>query len=370
MDTIVVILLASFLWFVSLLQGTGLGNSINITENAHYILEAISMVIILRRYKEWKVRVDFFISISIVLVSFIFLPYIFHGQLLGSGYLLVFLSTLILSTFKINERCIRWVAFIYGVLGIIFLVVYNQTNILAGWNENSIAMIGFFSYSVFLIGFMFSKRMKDIVLTVSVMVVYLYLLNITDSRSSMLFVALSILFVLNFIKLEKLNTKRISGIFLYIPLLVAIIGVIIPKLPFYEELNLWSYVKFKKPFLNGRNEIWLAGFKRLKRDMLFGSGTLVNGWHNSAIICLTSYGIVGYMSWIATFRHIVVYVKKYLQDRIIRAGFVVFLLVYLQQSVEIGIIATEPNYIPYVVLGILLGRTRLLKQYEISRGEG
>ena len=41
-----------------------------------------------------------------------------------------------------------------------------------------------------------------------------------------------------------------------------------------------------------------------------------------------------------------------------------FLVLYVQQSVELGLMAPNPNLLPYAMLGLLLGRVNYLKERD------
>lgn len=88
---------------------------------------------------------------------------------------------------------------------------------------------------------------------------------------------------------------------------------------FAEFLNLWSYKQFQKPIFNGRDDIWLYGFRLLGKNPLFGTGNMnFNNWHNSAIVCLTAYGAIGYILWIGSFNHMLNKAQAWLEDYIVQ----------------------------------------------------
>ena len=119
---------------------------------------------------------------------------------------------------------------------------------------------------------------------------------------------------------------------------------------------------FEKPVFNGREDIWLDGIRKLKESCLLGSGELQSGyWHNCAIACLTTYGIVGYTVWVKFLHKILVNAKGFLKDSYILGSVVAFCLILMQQSFELGLFAPNPNMIPYLILGILMGRIHYLK---------
>ena len=364
MNGIFIIIFSILLWIVSLVQGSGLGNSINITNKFHILLFIILVpiiLIIIRKSSKLNIRKHYLYLLIILFLSFIIIP-LLSKNTDGIGYLLAFLVCYLFSLVPLKHRNIKLIALFYGILGVFFLYIYNYTSILSGWNENTIAMIGFFSYAIFYIGFMDDKKKYRRIFTLVVVILYLYLLNITNSRSSTLFVGLSILFIFNLIRPQNFYEAGKYIYILFMPLLIVIIVLIVSNTGYYERLNSWSIEQFKKPIFNGREALWQSGVDQLKQHLLFGTKKIGNGWHNSAITCLTAYGVIGYTAWIALFKNIIDRAKYYFNDSYVCAALTAFLFIYLQQSVELGLIATQPNLIPYVALGIMLGRVRYLKE--------
>ena len=262
------------------------------------------------------------------------------------------------------------VSYIYVALGFSILYIYVYGTALSNWNENSIAMIGFFSYAVFAISFFYTEtRMKLKFRTVLFVVISLTYINFTeqtDSRSSTMMIILCMMIILFRLRIfsDKSMSKRLGWI-LNIPLIIALLIIIISQMPIYDALNLWSLHNFEKPVFNGREDIWLDGIKSLKKSFLIGSGQLQTGyWHNCAIACLTTYGMVGYTVWVKVLHKILVSAKDFLKDSYILGSVVVFCLILIQQSFELGLFAPNPNMIPYLILGILMGRIHYLKSRE------
>lgn len=366
MKTILVAIFSVLIWIVSLFQESGFGKSINIDEKAHWILIVISIIILIGKLvknKDLSIRRSNFTIFLLILISFILFPYIFKKNTDGLGYLTAFLVCYIFSNLELNKSCIRIISFSYGILGIAFLAIYNYTTILKGWNSNSIAMIGFFSYAIFYIGFMQDKKLLSRLFILLVVVIYCSLLEVMNSRSSTIFTIISVLFVFNLFKPKKWFEKnKIVIVLLLVPLIIALIVCIVSNTELADSLNSWSRTNFRKPFFNGRDEIWQYGLKQLEKNALFGSGVLGNGWHNSAITCLTAYGIIGYVAWIALFKKIIDKGKGYFSDDYVCASLTAFFFIYCQQSLELGLIGTIPNFIPYLALGIMLGRIKYLKE--------
>ena len=146
MNGIFIIIFSILLWIVSLVQGSGLGNSINITNKFHILLFIILVPIILitiRKSSKLNIRKNYLYLLIILFLSFIIIP-LLSKNTDGIGYLLAFLVCYLFSLVPLKHRNIKLIALFYGILGVFFLYIYNYTSILSGWNENTIAMIGFF----------------------------------------------------------------------------------------------------------------------------------------------------------------------------------------------------------------------------------
>lgn len=81
-------------------------------------------------------------------------------------------------------------------LGMAILVIYDFGTQLSGWNENSIAMIGLFSYVLFMAAFynLRSGWSKFLILLAGGLV--LWLISKTESRSCMVVLAVTMLLAL------------------------------------------------------------------------------------------------------------------------------------------------------------------------------
>lgn len=89
-----------------------------------------------------------------------------------------------------------------------------------------------------------------------------------------------------------------------------------------------------------------------------------NNWHNSAIVCLTAYGAIGYILWIGSFNHMLNKAQAWLEDYIVQGCIVSFVVLYLQQTVELGLISQSPSILAYVILGMMFGRIKYLNRCE------
>ena len=121
--------------------------------------------------------------------------------------------------------------------------------------------------------------------------------------------------------------------------------------------------EFGKTLFNGREKVWLSALASIWDNLLFGTGYVDSGvYHNSAIACLVAYGIVGYGLWIGLFLVILKEALPCRRDICVAGALSAFFVIFWQQSVELGFFSATPNLIPYLVLGVLLGRVRMLRE--------
>lgn len=358
-----------FLWIINLFNGTGLGNAYRTTEYARLIVFAIiAFILLLRaaRTGQWRAAKRYFYILVPMVILFVAMPLLKGHGMMGVKYLWVFIVTYLLSQTRPDRKTLLWVSAAYAALGLAILFIFNYMDILKGWNKNSIAMIGLFSFLVFIIPYHGAQDWKSKIMLTLVGAAYVALIWPTGSRSCSIAIIIALLFVFHIIPAKKVFSSR-KKIFwaLQIPLIIAILGCILTLSADVEALNNWSLDKLGKTFFNGRDQIWLETFKKLGQNPLLGTGYINSGlYHNSTIACLAAFGIVGYCLWIQLFNIILKDALPFQEDTCIMGATTAFFVLFWQQSVELGLFAPNPNLIPYIILGLLLGRTRYLKESE------
>lgn len=368
MKTIINTSIFVLLWCINIFRGTGLDSIYHITKNTKNIVLFLVMVSVWmkgRRGKKILVKKNDFIAFGIMSCSFLYSVYMAGYGFRAIDYLWVFCLVYLIAQLSLDEKTFGQTSIICGIGGLFILYVYNNTSILSGWNDNSIAMIGMDSFLLMLIALCFVRSYfkKGLLLVLSA--TYILFILPTDSRSGILFVLIGALFALNLIPKKVLIGKKIT-IFLLVPLIVSLVVIFISSTELFVKLDVWSYQQFQKPIFNGRDEIWENGLKVLFNNLFFGAGTITSdGWHNSAITCLATYGCIGYVFWIMSFRNILIHSFEWLHDNIIQGCILSFFLLYFQQSVELGLISFRPSVTAYVILGMILGRIRYLRMNEV-----
>jgi len=361
MNSIIFTIISVLIWLASVLQGTGYGDDVvGITRIA--IFAIFSLVFVFSAQKELSKK-NMLIG-AIVVVSFVIVPYSLKQGTSGIEYLTTFLLVFILAKIKMKDSFIKITALAYGAMGILLLLAYNITPIFSKWNPNTIAMMAFFSYMVLYLGFMNVEKRLGKYFIIFTIIVYMSLISITSARSSIIFIAISAMNVFKILNLKNLYKRNIYMILLLFPLIIAIAITNIATTPYFKDLNRWSMENLDKQIFSGRDIIWDYGFSVLGRHFWFGGGVINNGMHNSVVTVLHAFGSIGFIGWIFAFNSIIAKANNYLEDTYVREALTAFFLMYLQQAFELGLVASRPNYIPYLVLGIMLGRIKLLQSKE------
>lgn len=352
-------------WLSSLFNGTGLGDAYHTDRITIAMLIGISVAFSLNR-RQLKIPKDVFFAFGGTVCIFAFSE-LLHGKGFGGiQYLCCFLLIYIFSKIKVKELAMQLSGLVVLALGIAILVIYDYGTQLSGWNENSIAMIGLFSYILFTASFynLRSRWSKFLILLAGSLVFWLTIP--TDSRSCMIALAISILLALIMKPCPRaLRSRGWVMFFLLIPLLIAVITVVLSLSGAISNMDLWSQNTFNKPIFNGRDQLWMDGLRNLLRWPLFGSGDIsANSWHNTAVACLTSFGILGYAFWLKCLYLPLKRGSLYLSDPIVTGCITAFLLMNVQQSFELGMFSPNPNLLIYLPLGLLLGRVQYLKERQ------
>lgn len=357
------------LWIVNLFNGTGLDSVYHVTDWTRRIVILLFLINVFIDYsRTHALPVDRrkFHVYGGMFILFIASPYIHGYGMQGTGYLWVFCLVYLLSKLKIDDMTMLWTGLIYGGLGFAFLFIFDYGTALNGWNTNSIAMIGCHSFLIFLVPFFREQRMRNKFLLIIAAWIFSILVSPTDSRSGALFALVGALFAIGLLPRSVVSKNHFrTFICLILPLIISVIVISVSNSTIMEGLNIWSYQKFHKPIFNGRDDLWKYGFELLWQNPLIGTGNLnANNWHNSAITCLVATGILGFAFWIMAFGKIMNRARPYLNDYIVVGCFVSFIVLYVQQSVELGFISGNPTLLGYILLGLMLGRVRFLEELE------
>lgn len=365
MNSIIYTVIMAVLWILNLFNDTGLGQAYRTTEKARIVVILLFVIVIIFRCKGRQFLVDkrdFIIFGGMTSIVIVVSNIKGFGNM-GLHYITTFLLIYILGQIKVHSLAIKLTGLIYMLLGMSILYIYDYTTILSGWNGNTIGMIGLYSFLIFLISYYDVKRFKNKIIILVIIGIYIKLISPTDSRSSIWFAVIAVLLALSILPRKIImGTDKRYYLWLLVPLFIAIIVVNISQGPYMGKLNLWSIRNFQKPIFNGRDVLWKDGFKSLGEHVLFGTGTLAGNWHNCVVTMLVAYGCIGYSFWMLALQKILSKGRRWINDVVVLGCIITFIIMYLQQSVELGLVNENPNILPYVVLGIMLGRVKRLEE--------
>lgn len=349
----------------SLLAKSGMGHSLQIYTYTAIVVGVLFLIMpIGRTISSGHARQrEFFLTLALVLI--IVLWPATKGNLkqgLEYGWLLAF--AYVFGQLSLAQEDVRAIGFGAGVFGFVVVAARLTLNIFEGWNNNDIAMTGFMGCAVFCAA-PWRTWMQKIIQKVFLVVMTLLMLAL-DSRSCVTGCLLLCLFVFGILKPRTfLKKKWLRRLVLVSPLIISLGIVIFQNSQMFIDLNRWSMEYFNKPIFNGRNILWEWGLQQVSTKPLLGNGYINNGyWHNCAITALTAFGILGYGVWVWYFENIMVDARRWREDKTLALCIAAFLTIMVQQSFELGLLSTEGSMLPYLIMGIMLGRMRHLKEQE------
>lgn len=307
------------------------------------------------------------------ILSFILIPLLKTESWEGFTYLLTFPLVYCFSQQKITQKDMVLSGYVVATLGLFILYVYSRTEILSGWNDNQISMIGLFSYIYYTISLYGNLTGRKLIIGIVISLAYFSILTAdTASRSSAIFLFLTFLFAyLPNLPRKIIDKKRFIAIALSVPLIIAATVVLFPNLSIFQYFQAWSLEQYGKTAFNGRDELWLETFHRLWKSYCLGEGTFLINHHNSAMAVLGVFGVVGYYCWYKIFYNILEPMKKYASENLTLGFIFSFFLIFWQQSFDLGFVSASPNMLPYVIIGLGLAHVKTLKhgncKYSYSR---
>ncbi len=355
-----------YIWLLALLYSSGIGQTIDIYGKTKYVVITLLLYSI---FVSQNLRTVHYKYILLVLCSVLYILYttVTYDKNMAD-YLWIYLLIPLIAILPVEKVQMNVISVMYGVLGMAVLVVTNYASYFDGWNPNSIAMVALFSFCVMIATFNKARNLWIFIFLGIYTLLYFRLLDILNCRSGRLFAIFMLLCVFGIIPIKKMLKSRFSIYFIVlIPLFVAIFLALTKNFNFVLDLNSWSIDTFSKRIFNGRDELCYEGFKTWLEHPFFGNGDLGAGnWHNSAVTMLVGGGIAGFTLCIIGVGEMLKYGSKYLDDTIVAGLVIGFITIWLQQSVELGLIAPQCNAIPYAMLGLLIGRIKTIKSGDFD----
>lgn len=357
--------LAALVSALSLLARSGIGQQLQVYTYTSVIVVGLFLLIPVGRTlgSGYARQREFFLTLGLVLV-FVLWPASKNNLKQGLEYAWLLTFAYVFGQISFSEDDARAIGFGAGAFGFAVVIARVFLGILAGWNNNDIAMTGFMGCAVLsaVPWRTWGQKIFHKILLVAMTLMALFL----DSRSCVAGCLILCVFVFGFVKPRMFLKKAwLRRLMLVLPALIAVGVVWFQNSQMFVDLNSWSMQYFNKPIFNGRNTIWETGLDMIRQTPWLGSGYINSGyWHNSAITLLTAFGLVGYILWICYFENILVDCQRWREDRCLALCLAAFLTIMVQQSFELGLVSTNGSMLPYLIIGIMLGRMRYLKQKE------
>lgn len=353
-------------WASMVINPSGFGSAYHTPELTQII---IAIFALLKWQKIHKQRVSGITPYSnsfawvLVIFSFVLLPLLTAQSIEGMQYLAAFMAIFIYANTRITQRTMAVSGLAVAIGGLFILGVYSFTDILKDWNDNAISIFGIFSFFFYGISIYGQLSRRKIIEFVIISILYIAALFSTASRGGMIFIVIAVLVLIYRDKLKQtVGSPKNVIIFLTIPLALSFIVIAIANTSLYGQINAINLFETGKTLFNGRENIWMDSYKKLIDSYLLGIGHFDYNYHNSAVACLTVFGIFGYIGWISLFKNYIKRCLPFIDDYVVYGALSSFYLIFIHQSIELGFISFSPLYLPYMILGIALGRARLYRE--------
>lgn len=344
-------------WIFSFVNVSGWGSLMKTPEKMNWIILIWTLYLFVIKGRRFLPKFGGIHFLAIFLF-FILIPFIVSGKFDGALYLVSFLTIFCFSNINISKKELSVSAWIIGGLGLGLITIYARTEILSGWNDNGIAMQCLFSFLYFSVYFNTASKFWQKFLSWGMALVYVIMIAGTESRGALLFITIMIflMFAKNY-AVDYISKPKIRFLILHLPLVIAIGTVFIASQSWFPEFDSWYQKNYEKAFFNGREDLWLSTFEDMIKYPL-GRGEFFINYHNSSVACIGAFGFLGYFCWIRFFKKQLDLLAFYFDDYMVYAFVSAFIVIYMQQATELGFISPCPNMLPYMMLGLALGRIR------------
>lgn len=354
---ILVVLSIILIWIFSLVNESGWGLLFHTGEKMNWLILVWSIYLLFFKKRKFVPTISK-VSLMGFILFFILIAFFISSKWDGATYLVSFLTIYCFSNINMSAKELSLSAFSVGFLGLGLITIYARTEILSGWNDNAIAMLTLFSFIYFSIFFNSAKKKWIRILCWIMTLAYVVQITGTDSRGGLLFMLMAVIMMFTRETTRKIiSNYKIRILIIYFPLIIAIVTVWIASQNGFLEFDNWYQLNYGKPVFNGREQLWADAFNDIL-NYPFGRGEFIINYHNSAVGCIGVFGVIGYILWSNFFKRQLAAMINYLSDYTVYACLCAFILIYMQQSVELGFINQMPNMMPYMILGLGLGRVR------------
>lgn len=360
MNQLFTIIFLILVWIISFVEPSGWAMAIHLPEKISWTIALLAGgCLLISRNRKLQVPGPL---VVLLIVTFIIIPVIMADSWQGAEYLVAFLTVYLAAQGTITPKVIAVSGLVIAVLGLVVLRIYVFGNILSGWNDNAISMVGLFSFVYFSMFLISKKGTAAFWIWNIVTVLYLWLLFKTECRSGMLFAVVAVVCIVYSRTVKKmLHGPKVRFLLLNLPLILALVVILLASSSHFAALDRWSLESNGKGIFDGRDVLWDNALKLLANTDYLGTGKFKMNYHNSGIAALSVFGVLGYICWVKYFSCNIKRLQRYLSDDLVYVSLLAFLIIYLQQSVDLGFISPTPNLIPYAILGIGLARVRMLQ---------
>lgn len=356
-------------WSLSLINTSGLGLAYDTPTKTNWLILLWCLLIVRKSDLVRMLEMNIALILG-VFISFILLPLFTSGSWDGLSYLTMIPLVYCFSKLRISSWAFQLSGYIIAGLGLFILFVYSRTSILEGWNDNHISMIGLFSYLYYSISLYGKMTGKKLTIGIAISILYVTMLNGTNSRSAMIFIVFALLLAYRGELFRKLLAKRkFVFIAVNIPLIISLLFIFFPDLFIFQYFEEWSMDNYGKSAFNGRDELWMEAYEGLSETYYLGVGEFLMNHHNSAVAVLSVFGILGYICWYKLLAKPITYVRRFINDNLTFGFLASFLLIFWQQSFELGFVHSSPNMIPYMILGLGIARAREISMQQFVEND-
>lgn len=366
MKNLLFILSVILVWVFSLVNTSGLGLAYDTPTKTNIVICLWCLTLILSGkdilLKVFKANTQL---VRFTVLSFVIFPLLIASSWEGLTYLMMVPLVYCFSEQKVTTWAMNISGYAVAGLGLFILYVFKNTGILSGWNYNHISMIGLFSYIYYSISLYGNMSGKKLTIGVAISLLYIMMLSSMNSRSSIIFIMLSVLFAYKGDWLMwLLKKKRFVFFALNVPIIISLICILFPNLFIFQYFGEWSMENFGKSAMNGRDKLWLEAYNELFDSYFLGEGEFLINYHNSGVAVLSVFGVIGYICWYKLLARPMQFIRLYASDSLMLGFISSFLLIFWQQSFELGFVNASPNMIPYMILGLGIARARGIRQRQ------
>ena len=265
--------------------------------------------------------------------------------------------------------------FITAIFSSTVLLLYENGLFLTNWNPNSIAMFCMIGMMGYIISFNIEKNIKIKLIIFLIMLFSIYMLYITDSRNSVLMYIIA--FTSSLFAKKIFKSKILLKIYTIISLtangIIAVMANTINDLPIMEKILAFSKEIFGKATLFSNREIfWKQCQYYIGNDWLLGTGNSLYEKmyaHNMFYSAIYSYGLIGYIIYIAIIYQIIKFIYKYAREDIVSINSALIFLAIMYGQITENLLFTSDTNVFFAYIFLSIGLSRAIRNKEKKKDE-